>query len=212
MATLTVEDAARRLGVKPSKVRLLIKERRLSTYPAPGADQRGRDSLLLDADDVETLAQVRAHKRRPRETEADEEPAASSPPETPQDGPDEPSSLSGDVESSLVVDVSGHRFVALVQSMMTPLVAELRDARETIRRQAEELGALRAAVAEIESRARLAPAAAEPSSNGTMDVHAMSAPAGTGVPARILEQAAARTTAPRHLPVWRRALTYMRLS
>src|SRR5579872_4486702 len=67
MATLTVRDAARRLGVKPSKVRLYISQRKLSARAAPHApDQRPGDRVLLDADEVDTLAEMRAQKRRQR--------------------------------------------------------------------------------------------------------------------------------------------------
>jgi hypothetical protein len=68
MTTLTVSDAASRLGVKPAKVREFISDRKLSARPSPPtAVGRDRDRLLLDADEVDALASVRAHKRRQRE-------------------------------------------------------------------------------------------------------------------------------------------------
>ncbi len=246
MATVTIQEAARLLGVKPGKVRALIGARKLAARPiSPLAGTRGRDDVVLDADEVETLARLRAHKRRTRGGEREpvnpiaataDSPRANAPggvtqqqpvphddapaapvesaraigPElvssatgfgkdhadqgkphkelyaagaatyaaaggTPVDAPHDHATaeddarhdhatvegdvvrraLSGDVEDSTALDLAGQRMVALVQSMLTPLVGELHDARETIRRQAEELGALRAAVADLERRVSL---------------------------------------------------------
>lgn len=229
MATVTVSDAARRLGVKPGKVRLLIREHKLSARAAPTADRRGRDRVLLDADEVDLLAQVRAHKRRTRgtaraeapNTVAEDVPAAEAPntaaEDVPAAQPGQP--LFGEVEQAAVVDVAGHRTVALVQSMLAPLVAELHDARETIRRQAEELGALRTTMADLERRLALAPGSvssrqngAEPGQNGAApryDARPGLRAVGTDVPARAPTRVPDPVAMRPSPPLWRRVLAHM---
>lgn len=226
MATLTVQDAARRLGIKPAKVRALINARKLSAYPAPpGPGQRGDNNMLLDADEVEALARMRAHRRHLRTglpLQAEEPPAAPAQPQAQEDDIPRPETLSGDVESIAIgsVDHAGQRIAVLVQSMLAPLVTELHDARETIRRQAEELGALRTTVAELEQRVQqAAPGAAAPPNgshaNGSRD------PDGERVtrhaPEANVTHLDSKTNVPEvrhwsqrhHLPLWQRAITHL---
>lgn len=250
MAMLTLREAARVLGVKPSKVRLYVSQRKLAAHAAPpSAGRHGPAQVLLDADEVETLARVRAHKRRVDEAEPValespepslrpmvEQAAASGsavplPAAEPDTAPANPhaggagdaassrvrsEALLGDVESaSLEGELVGWRGAALVQAVLAPLVAELHDARDVIRRQAEELGALRATVAELERRTALANSAAAGASvaaplsrNGSSPDHdRLSAPAapvkGGG------DASAAASSAPAAAPpLWRRALAY----
>lgn len=218
MPTMTVREAARRLGVKPSKVQLLIGQRKLSARSAPPEPgQRGANHIVLDADEVEMLARVRAHKHRAK---ASTPATAEAPPTAEPEREERSEALSGDVESASVIDETGRRMVALVQSMLAPLVAELHDARETIRRQAEELGALRATVSELERRTTIVPAPpilppdrTEPSGAASPDRTAAEAPA--SAPARVAPvpgmptaPAAQAVVTIGRVPLWRRALTH----
>jgi hypothetical protein len=229
MTTLTVQDAARRLGIKPAKVRTLIGARKLSAYPAPpGPGQRGDNHMLLDADEVEALARMRAHRRHLRTgtpVQAEEAPEASPQPQPQDDDILQPETLSGDVESITigVFDHTGQRIAVLVQSMLAPLVTELHDARETIRRQAEELGALRTTVADLERRVQqVAPAASTPPNgshgNGSRDHEVGESVVGSlpGVrvprshPANVATSSPLQTWPQRHkLPLWQRAVTHL---
>jgi hypothetical protein len=227
MATLTVQDAARLLGIKPAKVRTLISARKLSAYPAPpGPGQRGDNNMLLDADEVEALARMRAHRRHLRSgmpVQAEEAPAQS--PQPQEDDVPRSETLTGDVESITIAafDHTGQRIAVLVQSMLAPLVTELHDARETIRRQAEELGALRSTVAELERRAQqIGPVASAPP-NGSHANGAREYEGGERVPGSAPAQstprpyldgmAGAAAVQPRsqlhRLPIWQRAMTYL---
>lgn len=195
MTTLTVNDAASRLGVKPAKVREFINDRKLSARPSPPtAIGRTRDRLLLDAAEVDALASVRAHKRRQRE-----DPSAGTA-RLPNGTAEE--ALIGEIQSAAVpIDSAGPRLAALLQSVLAPLAAELHDARETIRRQAEELGSLRATVAEFQRRDSAAAipelAAAGPASERLAGTDSFRRPARNGHSGRDT------------IPVWRRALAHI---
>ena len=199
MATLTVRDAARRLGVKPGKVRLLISERKLTARTeSPVAGRRAR--VLLDADEVETLAQMRTRKRRARAGLAGMAAPSLAPDAAADDDAPQTTSLTGDVESAAMsFDAAGRRMVALVQVMVAPLATELRDARETIRCQAEELGALRATVRDLEQRLTAAATRPAPAQQALPDPQVMAPEAQWALrPGAVLSR--------RRLPLWRRVL------
>ena len=217
MATLTVREAARRLGVKPSKVRLYISQRKLSARAAPHApERRPSDRILLDADEVDTLAQLRAEKRRRRAGTPSTNGAGDSHPKATADAPvavaargekaQSPSGLLPE-QPALTPDRAGWQAAVVIQPLLQPLVVELHDARETIRRQAEELGALRATVADLQRRLHSAEdgAVAPALAHGGDAASYEDAPLGAGRP-RTLSGAARGT--PRRIPLWQRALTY----
>jgi excisionase family DNA binding protein len=212
MATLTVREAARRLGVKPDKVRLYISQRKLSARPAPHApDLRPGDRILLDADEVDTLAEMRAQKRRRRAGEPSTNGGSAHPPTE----PGAPAAVAARGEEIAppaeplpeqavpTVDRAGWQAAVVIQPLLQPLVVELHDARETIRRQAEELGALRATVADLQRRLQVASdggATAPALAHGSASHE--NAPLGAGRPRTL----AAAT--PRHIPLWQRALAH----
>lgn len=148
MATLTVRDAARRLNMKPSKVRELISEHKLTARELPSdIAVHERDRLRLDAEEVDLLARLRAEKRRARLVAATSES---------DDLPEQVAPLSGEIQlndhAQDDAEASGRRMVALMQAMLAPLVQELHDSREVIRQQAEEVGVLRQTLHELEDR------------------------------------------------------------
>lgn len=217
MATLTVRDAARKLGIKPRKVRLYISQHKLSARAAPRAPDRPRgDRVLLDADEVDTLAQIRARKRRERCGRASS-PAPSTkgvtagvPPAEEQPAADPvQAEVAGGVAAALPLPESilpateraAWQATVFVQPLLEPLVVELHDARETIRRQAEELGVLRATVAELERRLRVT------------HNRSATAPSDRAVPSPTVSQpmslASATPQRQRPIPLWQRAIAHL---
>lgn len=216
MATLTVRDAARRLGVKPRKVRLYISERKLSARTAPHASaRRPSDRILLDADEVETLAQIRAQKRRPTPHLRPEANGADHvqdiAPVTATGASVEPAPPEPEDVSS-TINRAEWRAAVVIQPLLQPLVVELHDARETIRRQAEELGALRATVVELQRRLRAAA-----SDDSVTPPAPMTTLSDAGAETRLHPSMAGRQAIPsltghavvRRPPLWQRALAHL---
>lgn len=77
VASLTVTEAAHRLGIKPAKVRRYVSAHKLSARTVPTlSGAPGRAQIMLDADDVDALALTRTAKSRARKTAPIASPAA----------------------------------------------------------------------------------------------------------------------------------------